>query len=100
MPWPAPSPYLTTHEVAAATGFAVSTLAHWRTAGKGLGYGPPYVKNMGRIRYPAQELEAWMREDGLRRTTGEGASATGKVESGTSALSPVAFPLSPSKEAP
>lgn len=71
-PWPHPSPYLTPREVAALTGFAVSTLAHWRTEGKGLGYGPPYVKRMGRIRYPAQELEAWMRAEGIHRTTGEG----------------------------
>lgn len=70
-PWPRPSRYLTPREVAALTGFAVSTLAHWRVEGKGLGYGPPYVKKRGRIRYPAQELEAWMREEGLRRITAE-----------------------------
>jgi predicted site-specific integrase-resolvase len=70
-PWPPPSPYLTPREAAAATGFAVSTLAHWRVAGKGRGYGPPYVKKHGRIRYPAQDLEAWMREGGLRHTTEE-----------------------------
>ena len=74
-PWPLPSPYLTPHEVSALTGFAVSTLAHWRTEGKGMGYGPPYVKKRGRIRYPAQELEAWMRAEGLRRTTLEGDNA-------------------------
>lgn len=75
MPWPPLSPYLTPNEVAALTGFAVSTLAHWRTAGKGLGYGPPYVKKRGRIRYPAQELESWMRAEGIRRTTMEGDDA-------------------------
>jgi hypothetical protein len=71
MPWPSPSPYLTPREAAALTGFAVSTLAHWRVAGKGQGYGPPYVKKHGRIRYPAVALEAWMRAEGLRHTTEE-----------------------------
>ena len=70
-PWPPPSPYLTPREVSSVTGFAVSTLAHWRVEGKGQGYGPPYVKKMGRIRYPAVELERWMREGGLRRTTSD-----------------------------
>ena len=70
--WPPPSPYLTPREVAQLTGFAVSPLAHWRVAGKGPGYGPPYVKVMGRIRYPGQELDTWMREEGLRRTTAAG----------------------------
>jgi predicted DNA-binding transcriptional regulator AlpA len=70
-PWPPPSPYLTPREVAAVTGFAVSTLAHWRVQGKGQGTGPPYVKRAGRIRYPQAELEQWMRAGGLRRTTGE-----------------------------
>lgn len=69
--WPPLSPYLTPREVAQLTGFAVSTLAHWRVEGKGPGYGPPYVKVMGRIRYPAQDLEAWMRADGVRRTTSD-----------------------------
>lgn len=71
MIWPPPSPYLTPREVAQLTGFAVSTLAHWRVQGKGQGYGPPYVKKAGRIRYPRHELEAWMQAEGLRRTTGE-----------------------------
>ena len=71
-PWPRPSSYLTPREVAQLTGFAVSTLAHWRVAGRQRGYGPPYVKKHGRIRYPAQEVEAWMREEGLRRTTAAG----------------------------
>ena len=70
-PWPPLSPYLTPREVAQLTGFAVSTLAHWRVAGKGRGYGPPYVKKHGRIRYPSQELEQWMRAEGLLSTTGE-----------------------------
>lgn len=69
--WPPPSPYLTPREVAALTGFAVSTLAHWRVQGKGQGTGPPYVRVRGRIRYPVAELDAWMRKDGLRRTTEE-----------------------------
>ena len=76
-PWPPPSPYLTPRAVAALTGFAVSTLAHWRVEGKGQGYGPPYVKIHGRIRYPAQELEAWMREGGIHRITAD-ASTPGK----------------------
>ena len=77
-PWPPLSPYLTPREVAALTGYAVSTLAHWRVGGKGRGFGPPYVKRAGRIRYPAQELEAWMREDGLQRITGEEGSPPGR----------------------
>jgi hypothetical protein len=71
MTWPPPSPYLTPREASALTGFAVSTLAHWRVQGKGQGYGPPYVKKQGRIRYPKDELEAWMREGGLHRTTAD-----------------------------
>jgi hypothetical protein len=71
MTWPPPSPYLTPHEASAFCGFAVDTLAHWRVQGKGQGYGPPYVKKRGRIRYPKAELEAWMRAEGLRRTTSD-----------------------------
>ena len=71
MPWPLLSPYLTPREVAQLTGFAVSTLAHWRTAGQGRGYGPPSVKKHGRIRSPAQERETWMRDGGGQRVTGE-----------------------------
>ena len=76
-PWPPPSPYLTPREVAALTGFALSTLAHWRVEGKGQGYGPPYVKIHGRIRYIRSDLEAWMQAEGIRRTTGEACPGKG-----------------------
>ena len=76
-PWPPPSPYLTPREVAQICGFAVSTLAHWRVEGKGQGYGPPYVKKHGRIRYLRADLEGWMEAEGIRRTTGEACPGKG-----------------------
>lgn len=41
------------------------------------GYGPPYVKKRGRIRYPQTELEAWMVAEGIRRTTSAPGSQAG-----------------------
>ena len=33
-----------------------STMAHWRSAGKG----PPYIKLHGRVLYPGRKLNEWL----------------------------------------
>jgi len=52
------STWLTPVQVAERTGFAVSTLANWRS----LGIGPAYVKVGQRIRYDDAEVTAWQEQ--------------------------------------
>lgn len=53
-----PIVWLTPPQVSERTGFAVSTLANWRS----LGVGPAYAKVGTRIRYDETVITAWQRD--------------------------------------
>lgn len=46
----------TPKEVEDATGFTVATLATWRSRGRG----PKFIRLMGRIYYPKNDLQDWL----------------------------------------
>jgi len=48
--------YLTTHEVAALRRMSRDALAHERSEGTG----PPWIKDRGRVLYPAAELDEYL----------------------------------------
>lgn len=48
--------YLTTREVSALTGYSES----WLKAARSRGYGPPYCKDRGAVRYREDDVHAYM----------------------------------------
>jgi len=59
--------YLTTHQAAEIINLSVAWLERMRWAGGG----PPYVKLSKAVRYPLDELNAWMRSRIRTSTTEE-----------------------------
>lgn len=55
-----------------------STLAHWRSAGRG----PAFIKLGGRIAYRGSDLNAWLRARTIRPTDTGYRQASGAGESG------------------
>ena len=55
--------YLTPTEASERTGFAIQTLANWRslTYTSGQQVGPPFLTVGRRVRYLTEEIDAWMR---------------------------------------
>ena len=54
-----PSTLLLAREVSADLYVAINTLARWRT----VGYGPPFMRYGGLIRYPVKEYEEWKKKN-------------------------------------
>ena len=55
--------WLSPEELAEFTGHSVSTLAHWRCAGKG----PAFLKVSHHVAYPAPDVEEWLRSRRVER---------------------------------
>lgn len=51
-----PDGRMTSEACAAYTGFSISTLAHYRVAGKG----PPFVRIEGKVFYKKKEVDRWL----------------------------------------
>lgn len=64
-PKPPPSPYMTTHEVAAFVRLAARTLENMRQRGTG----PPYCKLGGRVVYDRDDVQAWATATRRRRSS-------------------------------
>ncbi len=51
--------YMRPAQVGEIMGWSLNTLANYRSRGEG----PPYVKVRNRILYPADQLDAWIRDN-------------------------------------
>jgi predicted DNA-binding transcriptional regulator AlpA len=63
-----PQKRLSEAQAAKKLGYAVSTLANWRS----MGYGPPFLKISRRVEYLESDIEEWQLAQ--RRVPGEEAS--------------------------
>jgi len=56
-----------TKEAAEYIGHAVGTLNNWRVTGEG----PKFIKPRRKVFYPKAELDAWLEQNGLCKTTAQ-----------------------------
>ncbi|QGU02162.1 hypothetical protein CKALI_06465 [Corynebacterium kalinowskii] len=55
--------YISANVLEEATGIKATTLANWRSRK----IGPPFVKIEGAVRYPVDEVEAWIKAQNPER---------------------------------
>ncbi len=74
-----PDRALKPEEVAALTGFAVKSLANWRSRG----FGPPFITVGGRIRYMQNSTLDWLRSHRESRSTSDRSTPSSGPNSST-----------------